>query len=314
MAKHHFVPQFYLKGFVDPSSQDSRNPYLWIVDLQNGTVKRRGPENVANIAGFYQWEELGDGIPSVEKLLSQVESRAAPVISRLREDISSMFPMSMQDRLDVSFFLGCQLARTPSSRKLVENSMQVWGQDRICELVQDEEWLRQRLKGSVEDPSDDGSRLTAERIRRDFLEGRLVVRPRPDHVLGATLELAHKYAEMIFIEMYWLFLLVEREASLLTSDHPVFTGKAQQMSSGGRRIPEHEIAFPISPSGLLLLHQYERLRVVEGIDALVGDRVDKVNHITLRNANRYVFCSSEQQGKWALETSAQLPGQVSTDK
>jgi hypothetical protein len=54
-----------------------------------------------------------------------------------------------------------------------------------------------------------------------------------------------------------------------------------------------------------LLHQYEWNRewnrVVEGVDFLEAEKVDKINQAMLRIADRYVFCSNEQQGKWLLE-------------
>ena len=84
MAKHHFVPQFYLKGFVDPASEGRPNPYLWVVDLQSQILQRRAPKNVASLTGFYDGAALGNGAPTIETLYSQIERKAALVIGRLR--------------------------------------------------------------------------------------------------------------------------------------------------------------------------------------------------------------------------------------
>jgi len=41
MADHHFVPQFYLRGFRDPSSLGAmpKDQWLWVADRARGEVK-----------------------------------------------------------------------------------------------------------------------------------------------------------------------------------------------------------------------------------------------------------------------------------
>ncbi len=300
MARHHFVPQFYLKGFVDPSSTRTRNPYLWVVDLQKRTVKRRAPKNVAKIAGYYDWEELGDGVPSVEILFSQLESMVAPLFSRLR---SNDFRITLEDRLNLSLFLGIQVARTPFSRKIIENGIRSHAYAWVSELIDDEDRFRALLEKSRVGIA---SGLTPESIRRDLFEEKtLRLVPRPDSVLAGTLDIALRLSQVILVEAYWMFLLAQGGSSFLTSDHPVSVGKAKQTEIGGIRTPELEIAFPISPSCFLWVRKNELCGAVEGVDSfeiesLEADKVKQFNQKMLNIVDRYVFCASKQQGKWVL--------------
>jgi hypothetical protein len=45
-AKHHLLPEFYLRHFVDPATPAGmKNPYVWRYDLAEQRWQRKGPEN-----------------------------------------------------------------------------------------------------------------------------------------------------------------------------------------------------------------------------------------------------------------------------
>jgi hypothetical protein len=46
MSSHHYVSRFHLREFCDPDSIGTRNPWLWVGDLTDGSVKRRAPKNI----------------------------------------------------------------------------------------------------------------------------------------------------------------------------------------------------------------------------------------------------------------------------
>jgi Protein of unknown function (DUF4238) len=43
---HHFVPQFYLRGFCDPEVSEGQEPWIWVADFQEQRIERRAPKNV----------------------------------------------------------------------------------------------------------------------------------------------------------------------------------------------------------------------------------------------------------------------------
>jgi len=50
---HHYVPQWYLKGFCDPWTPNGQEPFLWVRGTGETVVKRRAPKNLAAENGYY---------------------------------------------------------------------------------------------------------------------------------------------------------------------------------------------------------------------------------------------------------------------
>jgi len=242
MPKHHFVPQFYLKGFVDPASEGRGSPYLWVVDLQSQTLKRRAPQNVASITGFYDWAKLGNEAPSIEALYSQIEGKAALVIGTLR---NHKFELSLQERYDLSSFLGFQLTRVPGFRRAAVDGFGKHAQGRLQALVQDEEWLHAKLGDHNREKGD--STLTVEGVKEFVMGKRYTLTPDSDHMLGVALEAGLEFARVAFA-MNWSFVIAAKGASFFTSDQPVALltpdAKPRKIDFGSGRNPELEMSSP----------------------------------------------------------------------
>lgn len=85
MAAHHFVSKFHLRQFCDPSSSGDRDPWLWVGNISDGSIKRRAPKNIGTVpdlfAGPGGFEEPGK---TIEKFLAdEVEGPAARVLRAL---------------------------------------------------------------------------------------------------------------------------------------------------------------------------------------------------------------------------------------
>jgi hypothetical protein len=57
-VKHHYVPAFYLRAFVDPGCPPDYEPYLWVVDLDKRMIRRQSPDNTAALTDYHA---VGDG-------------------------------------------------------------------------------------------------------------------------------------------------------------------------------------------------------------------------------------------------------------
>lgn len=298
MGKHHFVPQFYLNVFVDPNSRGHNTPYLWVADLQAGTVEQRSVKNVARITGFYDWKELGDKAPSIESIFSQIESRTATVIRKLR---SGNFKLTEKERYHLSVFLGLQLARTPRFRKAGQDALVKHALEQAEGLVGNNEYLQKSLDKWNAGKKQSDAQLKAGDIR-DFVKNRrFKIVPNPDYLLQLTLKGGLGFSKPIFL-MHWLFVLSIGEARFFTCDVPVALlspdAKPRKVDLDGAHNPELEISFPISPSCLLLLRDYDS---PESLVSIGDNVVNEINRRVFPVVDRFVFCSSEQQGRWALE-------------
>lgn len=79
MSRHHYVPQWYLKGFCEPATPAGREPSLWVrklgATLADSINSRRSPKNLASQSGYYEYEAPNPD--RFEKFLSHMEDRAA---------------------------------------------------------------------------------------------------------------------------------------------------------------------------------------------------------------------------------------------
>ncbi len=78
-AKHHYVSQFHLRQFADPSSISKKDPWLWQGWLPDGPVERCAPKNMGWKRGMFDGPGgLGDRDATLESFLSnEVEGPAA---------------------------------------------------------------------------------------------------------------------------------------------------------------------------------------------------------------------------------------------
>lgn len=84
-ARDHYVSQFHLRGFTDPSTPISESPWLWVTDRSCAKVFRRAPKNLAWSRGLYARPGgLADRSASIEAYLATyVEGPAAFALRQL---------------------------------------------------------------------------------------------------------------------------------------------------------------------------------------------------------------------------------------
>jgi hypothetical protein len=85
MPADHYVSQFHLREFCDPASLNSRDPWLWLGDLRDDSVRRRSPKNVGSAPNLFAGPGgLSDSTATIEMFLAnQVEGPAAPLLRAL---------------------------------------------------------------------------------------------------------------------------------------------------------------------------------------------------------------------------------------
>jgi hypothetical protein len=53
--KQHIISDFYLGNFCDSVTLERPEPFLWVADIQKGTVKRRAPKKINRPAEHYSF-------------------------------------------------------------------------------------------------------------------------------------------------------------------------------------------------------------------------------------------------------------------
>jgi hypothetical protein len=113
--KHHYIPRFYLNGFVDPENY----PFLWVYDKRKIKPFKSKPENIAFETYYYSFKTPNGNKDSntFEDMFDEIETNTGPILKKLK----SCEMLNEEERLIFSVFLGFSLTRVPDFRKKVES-------------------------------------------------------------------------------------------------------------------------------------------------------------------------------------------------
>lgn len=292
--RQHTVPTFYLKGFVDPASAQSKDPYLWVVDIEEKRVYRRAPENVGRKSGFYDWEDLLN-VPGYEEHLSLIETRAAKVFRKLR---SGEFNLSNKEKYHLCYFIAFQISRTERFRNNINTGVTENIKKKIQNLTQDSDQIQSALN---EYPNCDKDSLSVKDIRIFIEKDEFSINVKKDFLMGVAIELALKLIPVVGATKWSIFLSPGKQG-FVTTDQGIAMLTHDSSTPDIDFInfinPKLEILVPISNKFALLMHQKglpeDILKLDEGL-------MEVVLLSMLPTAERYVYTSSEQDANWVLE-------------
>lgn len=110
--RNHYIPQFYLKGFLDHNVEPPREPSLWILDKKKGELRQKGTKKAARIYGYYDLKLItGEITTAVETFFSkQIENPAALILRK----ILNYEPINDDERFQFSEFIYYSLVRVPN--------------------------------------------------------------------------------------------------------------------------------------------------------------------------------------------------------
>jgi Protein of unknown function (DUF4238) len=83
--RDHYIPQSYLRGFVDPSRQSLARP-LWHFDVANQTWSERSPREIGYRFGFYDYDGDPANVESADETFASLEQTFPRVRARLIAD------------------------------------------------------------------------------------------------------------------------------------------------------------------------------------------------------------------------------------
>src|SRR5260370_23556219 len=111
--QQHYIPRFYLSGFVDPSifARD-RKEVIWVYE-RGKDVRRSSPEKEARQRDSYTFEQSGFRNVEIEERFGKLEAAVAPIISNLA---TSPRHVTESEKQILALFLGTMPIRTPAGR------------------------------------------------------------------------------------------------------------------------------------------------------------------------------------------------------
>jgi hypothetical protein len=279
--RHHYVPQFYLRGFTDPATPAGQTPYLWVLDKATGAIGRRAPQNLAHEIGFYAiTTSEGVDFETLENELSHIESRAA---FELRRYLSAAPGERGAIQPDLAIFISWLAARVPAFRRAAAEQ---WS-----------DFLSAAAHGETDIPDDPDFRCVLRERAGTSVRALPLTEALGAIRTGAWLPIlsSSQYAEVLRVQVWyfrfkhfpalaWTFLTAPDGFAFVTSDRPVVwqvPGAEPSDDPGALQHPEVQLTVPLNPRHALL-------GTPKPPSPSFGISVPEVNRRTIDSAEKFV--------------------------
>jgi hypothetical protein len=110
---HHYLPQFYLKGFTEKDSKESK---LHVYDFRKNEYFPTIPRNVGADRDFNRVDNNGSDYNIIESLFSIFESKAASIL----DNFKTSYCLDENNKIYILFLIALLSVRSPQRRKTLK--------------------------------------------------------------------------------------------------------------------------------------------------------------------------------------------------
>lgn len=287
--RHHYIPQFYLKGF----STDKE--HLYVLDkLAEGDKKIRyqTTESIAFQNNLYTFRVKANRKETLEGVFAQLEGIAAEIIRK----IENKRELSSQDRNDLALFISFLWIRVPKSKKEFEKttkelyektarmSMRMRPKESIRKFLQDKG--KKMTDKEIEDLINFATNEKRSKIRVDVPQ---------EYWIKQMLTMGMEISPALEIAN-WEFKIAEKPFAFITSDNPFLLMPSRPIDFDGLGLltPGAKKIIPITSKICLVIHEPQKdpKAVYTTIDR---DLIRKINDWIVKYSERCVY--SPDKGK-----------------
>lgn len=282
-VRHHFVPQFYLQGFVDPENP----PFMWVYRKDGDQIIKSSVKDTAVHSHYYSFDTKSGArdSQSIEKFFSELEGNTATVFKK----ILNKEALNNDERSIFSAFLAFTFTRVPNYRENMVNKPTGQLMKKVHIMMASD---KDRFEAHIRKfEADTGNKvdMPLEELRQYILKGNYDVKVgNPGYSLSFLLRTAEDLIP-IFHQMHWAFLETSDDMYFLTSDNPLYymdsTHKPGSFYGVGLLNKSIEVTFPISKN-LMFLGTWEGS---EGYLPATEKIRDILNRRTITSAKDFVF-------------------------
>jgi predicted RNase H-like nuclease (RuvC/YqgF family) len=212
-AKHHFIPQFYQRGFT--ADKDNR---IWVYEKDKEPRRYfvRGTGVKHALYGFTNNRNQFD-TETIEKELAKIDNDGAKVIQKLERGNT----LKDKERARLCRFVSVMLRRTPKHKEQVDK-MAAEMMPSVFDGL-DEEWIRRMVnkRTSLADEADrlfEQEKAEFERLREKYM------REVPDFLFPGNTVRDSNF-EQVMYGMDWAFFKASPGTEFPTCDDPAFFNK-----------------------------------------------------------------------------------------
>lgn len=222
--QHHYIPRFYLSGFVDQRILQRENrEVIWV--YERGKDPR--PSSAANEArerDFYSYKDGDSRSVQFETWLSKLEETVAPIINHLKtkqRDITEV------EKDWLALFAGIMQMRTPARRRLEKKRLEPFVTLVMKEAASTpgtfQKFIEENYDPAYMGDFDIKDAEQVEEFRRAILSGRQEqIQNDPRYGLFSMVAVGQKVGELLST-MNWQVIYCDGAERFLTSDDPVIS-------------------------------------------------------------------------------------------
>jgi len=272
--RHHYLPEFYLKGFINQSNK----PKIWIYEKGNPNIICSTPKNIAVQAHYYSYNtpEGNKDTDSFESFFSKIEAKIPTIFKNIREQKN----LNDEEKAWFSIFLGFSITRVPNYRKNIE--------DITANII------KKILRTSAFDANKSGMQI--EGLHKFILNDEYnITIKNPEYSLGMIVDHAFEFGRILNL-MKWSFLIATQDYKFITSDNPVFIHNPayyrNSLYSGGLLSKNIQVTFSISKE-IALLGTWKDYK--EGYIKSDNNSVKAIVKRTVLSALKYIYASNKSE-------------------
>jgi hypothetical protein len=274
----HYVPQYYLRSFIDAKEQ------LYVVDRQRGKFFRVPTKKVGGELYFNLINAKGLDPFAVEKALAELEGIVAPALERVKAAKSLA---DEKDRSAIMNLIASVTLRNPKQRESISEIVNRGGQLMAAAGVA----TKARFDEYVSAMKAEGKQVgeTYEEMKELVAKTPGTFRPTREYLIFTEARV-HDHLVRRYEGRRWQFVVAsDGSGGFVTSDHPVCVRWSDDQDHGnlspGLAVPGTEVIFPLSPQ-LALRGRFEGEENVLETDR---STVAGINSLLISNAHNQVY-------------------------
>lgn len=286
--KHHYIPQFYMKGF----SQDSNN--LWVYDKKSknpNDVKKLTTKTIAFENNFYTYLSIHKTKETMEDMFCQMEGLAANVINK----IANGHEIDSQEKADLAVFISFLWLRTPKSKKrmakMTTNLYEQVSRKSIAMTPNQKliDFFATRGKVMTDKEIDELKEFATDEKRSRF-----ALKIPQNYWIKEMLQLGMDITPT-FQMCDWEFCVTDKPYAFITSDNPFMLIPSEPVHPFyglGLLTPGAKKVLPLNSKVCLVMHEPKKnpINTYRKVDK---DFFRMVNMFSYKNAKRFVFSPDE---------------------
>ena len=286
---HHYIPQFYLKGFLDPSLSKEQ---LCVIDK---IERRHFPANPRNVGAKRDFNRVDiPGMPSdvVEKSLSDIEGEVARVLKYVEDNTTLPKGTDMETLL---YFVALLYGHNPQFRDNLGSSETIVIKQILKVLLSNpdryESWAQQERDAGREVPE-------YEEAKRFVEEENYDIQYRHGHHLRYELQSTDTVLHLLRHRQWSLFIAAKGASDFVCSDRPVVLvtigdppeNPDHPYNVGGPGLAQSNTELTISLNRRMAL--FGAFNIPSCVRTVDEKAIAHINANTILAATKQIYCSN----------------------